>query len=116
MQTTLQKRKRRHARIRTKADGTATRPRLAVFRSNKHITAQLIDDTAGETLFSSHTRDIKNAQKKPLREVAKEVGVEIAKKAKGKKITNVVFDRGGFSYTGAVKALAEGAREEGLVF
>jgi len=107
------KRKRRHRRIRAKIVGTSERPRLAVFRSNKRMLAQIIDDTKGETLFSMTSMSSKG--KKPLEE-AKEAGKEIAKLAKGKKIEKVVFDRGGYIYTGKVRALAEGAREGGLEF
>lgn len=116
MQKTAQKtRKRtgRHARIRAKVSGTATRPRLAVFRSNKFIYAQLIDDTAGKTLAAVDSR---NEKAKTALDRATAVGAEIAKKAKAADITEVVFDRGGFRYQGAVAALATGAREGGLTF
>ncbi|MEX0933912.1 MAG: 50S ribosomal protein L18 [Candidatus Paceibacterota bacterium] len=114
MQTTLFKKQRRQRRIRAKISGTEERPRLAVFRSNKHIYAQLIDDTKGVTLVSAS--DKRKTEKKALKESAHDVGVELAKKAEAKKITNIVFDRGGFSYTGSVAALAEGARKGGLIF
>ena len=116
MQTTAYKRKRRHERIRSKVAGTPECPRLSVFRSNKYISAQLIDDTKHETLVTSHGRDLASAKGKPLVEMAKLVGADIAKKAGGKKVKQVVFDRGGFSYAGAIRALAESAREHGLVF
>lgn len=108
-----EKRIRRHARIRAKVSGTETMPRLSVFKSNKHISAQLIDDTKGITLVSSHSRDAKG---KSLLLKSSMIGKDIAEKAKAKKITHVVFDRGGFIYTGCVKAVAEGAREGGLTF
>jgi large subunit ribosomal protein L18 len=106
-------RTRRHGRIRTQAVGTAARPRLSVFRSNKFIYAQIIDDASGVTLAAAS--DVKEAKGKKV-ERAKTVGTELAKKAKAQKIESVVFDRGGFLYAGRVKALAEGAREGGLTF
>jgi len=116
MNTTSQKvlkRTRRHARIRSKISGTATCPRLAVFKSNRFIYAQLIDDETGKTLIGTDTRKAKG---KTTGERAKEIGQTIAVEAKKKGIERVVFDRGGFRYQGAVVALAEGAREGGLVF
>ena len=107
------KRTRRHARIRAKVSGTATCPRLAVFRSNRFIYAQLINDETGVTLVGTDTR---KAKAKTAVERAKEVGGMIAAEAKKKGIEKVVFDRGGFQYQGAVVALAEGAREGGLAF
>ncbi len=107
-----EKRNRRHARIRAKISGTADVPRLSVFKSNTALYAQLIDDTSGVTLASATSRGTKG---KGL-EYAKNLGAEIAKKAEGLKIKKIVFDRGGFIYTGKVKALAEGAREGGLSF
>ena len=109
-------RARRHKRVRNKLSGTAERPRLCVFRSNSNLYAQVIDDTKGITLVSASTldKDIKN--KKANVEAAKEVGLAIAVKAKEKKITKVVFDRGGYIYHGVVKSLAESAREGGLEF
>ncbi len=106
-------RKRRHAKIRTKLSGTAARPRLVVFKSLTSNYAQLIDDEVGKVL-TSHS-DIK-AKKGTKTEKAKEVGLEIAKKAQELKITEVVFDRNGYKYHGRVKAIAEGAREGGLKF
>ncbi len=101
-------RDRRRTRIRGKIRGTKDRPRLSVFRSNKHIYAQLIDDQAGETLAAaSGGGDISTASK---------VGKDLAKKALKLKIKKVVFDRGGYKYHGRVKALAEGARQGGLGF
>lgn len=108
------KRVRRHGRIRAKVQGTKETPRLAVFRSNKYIYAQLIDDVAGKTLATAS--DVSLKSKKTKVERAKEVGATLAKTAKEQKISAVVFDRGGFLFAGRVKALAEGAREGGLVF
>lgn len=95
---------RRHKRIRATISGTKERPRLSVFRSNKFIYAQLVDDVNGHTFAEAHDAD------------AKKVGVELAKKAKGLKIGEVVFDRGGYLYTGKIKAVADAAREGGLKF
>ncbi len=108
-------RQRRHARIRTKVSGTASCPRLCVFRSNKHIHAQIIDDVKGVTLVSCSSVELKLANGSNI-EAAKQIGAEIAKRAKAAKITNVVFDRGGYIYHGRVAALAEAAREAGLEF
>jgi large subunit ribosomal protein L18 len=106
-------RERRKKRIRAKIFGTSEKPRLSIFRSNKYITAQLIDDTAGETLAAATSKDVKG---KTVFERAKEVGASIAKQAQAKKISTVVFDRSGYLYTGSVSALATGAREAGLKF
>lgn len=106
-------RMRRHNRIRAKVSGTASVPRLAIFRSARHISAQLINDDAAATIASSS--DAKNTKGTKL-ERAEVVGTEIATKAKEKKITKVVFDRGGFLYAGRVKALADAARKAGLQF
>ncbi len=97
-------RTRRHNRIRAKVSGTPERPRLCVYKSNRYLEAQVIDDTKGVTLASIKTDD------------AKKAGVEIAKAAKAKGISAVVFDRGGFRYTGAIAVLADAAREGGLKF
>ncbi len=105
---------RRHRRVRGKISGTAERPRLAVFRSSKHIYAQIIDDMAGVTLASASSMDKGFEGFGGNIEAATKVGNAVAKKALEKGITNVVFDRGGFVYHGRVKALAEGAREGGL--
>ncbi|HRF60138.1 MAG TPA: 50S ribosomal protein L18 [Fimbriimonadaceae bacterium] len=105
----------RHGRVRKKVSGTPERPRLAVFRSLKHVTAQIIDDSAGHTLASAGTVE-KELAAAGNAEGAKKVGLELAKRAKEKGITKVVFDRGGFQYQGTVAALAEGAREGGLEF
>jgi len=104
----------RHKRVRAKAEGTATKPRLCVFRSNQFIYAQLIDDITGKTILAVNDSDTKGKEKKA--DSSKKVGMEIAKLAIEKKITEVIFDRGGNKYHGRVKALAEGAREGGLKF
>jgi len=108
------KRTLRHQRVRSKVIGTSDRPRLAVYRANANIYAQLIDDSVGKTLASASSIEIKAKSKKA--EVAMEVGKLLAKKAGEQKIASVVFDRGGYKYHGRVKALAEGAREGGLKF
>lgn len=105
-------RQRRHNRVRATITGTAERPRLAVFRSNRFISAQLIDDTAGHTLASAHGREFKG----PQSEQAAKVGGAIAKLATAKGVTKAVFDRGGYRYTAQVKALADAARTGGLTF
>jgi large subunit ribosomal protein L18 len=113
----IKKRLRRKKRIRAKIFGTKEMPRLSVFRSAKHIYAQLIDDEKNKTLVSASDLELKRSMKKLKKvEKAKEVGKLIAKKAKDLKIEKVVFDRGGYKYHGRVKALAEGAREGGLKF
>lgn len=107
-----------HKRIRAKISGTKEQPRLSVFRSNKHIFLQLIDDSSQKTLVSASDLKINPPAggKGTKTEIAKEVGKELAKLAKAKKIKKVVFDRGGYKYHGRVKASAEGAREGGLNF
>lgn len=107
------KRIRRHAKVRAQVFGTKERPRLAVFKSNRYIYAQIIDDTEGKTLASASS--IK-AKKGTLKENAARVGVEIAKAAKEKKVEKVVFDRGGFIYAGHVQVFADSARKAGLIF
>jgi len=112
-------RKRIHTRIRKKISGTPERPRLSVFKSSKHIYAQVIDDIAGVTLATASSLD--PALRKELKngstiEAASKVGASVAEKAKAKGIENVVYDRGGFIYHGRIKALAEAARENGLDF
>jgi large subunit ribosomal protein L18 len=102
-------------RIRKKIKGTAEKPRLCVFRSNAEIYAQLINDTNGHTLLSVSSLKLKDI-KGTKSEVAKQVGVHVAKAAKEAGINQVVFDRNGYLYHGRVKALAEGAREGGLIF
>jgi len=126
------KRERRRAKIRKTIKGTESRPRLSVFRSNKHIYLQFIDDSKGRTIFSFSDLDLAKVKKEELKEIflpkkikndlkgkklkAYQVGFLAAKKAQEKKIKKVVFDRGGFKYHGRVKFLAEGARQGGLVF
>ena len=110
---------KKHARVRKNLAGTAARPRLAVFRSNNHMYAQIIDDEAGRTLAAASTleKDIKEACEKTNNvDAAAQVGTAIAKKALDAGITTVVFDRGGFIYQGKVQALADAAREAGLDF
>jgi len=117
--TRLKGREIRHRRIRKKISGTNTRPRLAVFRSARHIYVQAIDDNAGSTLAASSTVAIQKSLKKIYtgnKEAAKAVGVDVANKLMEKSISSVVFDRGGFIFHGRVQALAEGAREAGLKF
>ena len=112
-------RENKHRKLRNRFSGTAERPRLAVFRSNNHMYAQIIDDTVGKTLVSASTldKDIKAELEKTNNvEAATVVGTVVAKKALEKGITTVVYDRGGFVYEGKVKALAEAAREAGLEF
>lgn len=110
--TNKELRKRRHARVRARVKGTAERPRLAVFRSNRFISAQIIDDGAGKTVVATHGREFKGSQSVQ----ATSVGAAIAKKAKAAGVTTVVFDRAGYRYGGQVKALADAAREGGLIF
>ena len=108
-------RERRHLRVREKVSGTAARPRLCVFRSNKHIEAQIIDDVKGVTLVSSSSVSLKLSNGGNC-EAAATVGADLAKKAVAKGIEEVVFDRTGYIYHGRVAALAEAARENGLKF
>lgn len=108
-------RDRRHARVRNKVSGTPERPRLSVYRSNKQIYAQIIDDVAGTTLVSTNSKKLKIENGGNI-EAASQVGQEIGKLAKDANINTVVFDRGGYLYHGRVKALAEAAREAGLEF
>ena len=112
-------RENKHRKLRNRFSSTAERPRLAVFRSNNHMYAQIIDDTVGKTLVSASTldKDVKAELEKTNNvEAATVVGTVVAKKALEKGITTVVYDRGGFVYEGKVKALAEAAREAGLEF
>jgi large subunit ribosomal protein L18 len=113
--TTRQRRERRHKRVRKDAFGTAERPRLVVFRSNRGIAAQLVDDAEGKTLAAASWLDKKNA-KGAKTDQAAEVGKQLAANAKKAGIERVIFDRGGYLYHGRVKALAEAAREGGLEF
>ncbi len=122
----INSREKRHKRIRQKIKGTKTRPRFSVFRSNKHIFLQLIDDVSGKTLISASDLNplaptVASGQaggkKKGAKvEVAKEIGKKLAELALEKKIKQVVFDRGGYKYHGRVKAVSEGAKEGGLKF
>ena len=107
-------RERRHSRVRALIKGTAERPRLAVYRSNRFVSAQLIDDTVGKTIAAAHGRDF--SAKGGMVAQAKSVGEAIAKAAKVVGIKTVVFDRAGYRYIGQVKALADASREEGLIF
>jgi large subunit ribosomal protein L18 len=103
-------------RIRGKVTGTEQRPRLAIFKSQKYIYVQVIDDAAGKTLVSASSKDADSGAKGANAAAAKAVGALIAKRAKDKGITRVVFDRGGYLYHGNIKALADAARENGLEF
>ena len=119
MGSQLQGRERRKLRIRRKIQGTPERPRLSVFRSLKHIYAQVVDDVAGKTLAHASTlaKDVKpQAAEVAKKEAAKLVGKAIAAQLKAKGVTKVVFDRNGYMYHGRIQALAEGAREGGLDF
>ncbi|MBP5209403.1 MAG: 50S ribosomal protein L18 [Clostridia bacterium] len=107
---------KRHKRVRGKISGTADRPRLAVYRSNAHISAQIIDDTAGRTLVSASTYEKDFSGIGSNKEAAKIIGQTIAQRALEKGISNVVFDRGGYIYHGRVSELAAGAREGGQQF
>lgn len=106
---------KRHARVRAKLAGTAERPRLNVYRSNKHIYAQIIDDTNGVTIAQSSSKNLGLDNGSNV-EAAKQVGEAVAKAAVDKGVTAVVFDRGGYLYHGRIQALAEAARENGLQF
>ncbi len=107
---------RRHRRIRAKVSGTSDKPRLSVYRSNKFIYGQLIDDVSGTTVIAVSDMLLNSGTKKSKLEKARIVGAMLGKMAVDKKIEKIVFDRGGFIYTGRVKALADGAREAGLKF
>jgi large subunit ribosomal protein L18 len=109
----VNKRTQRHRRIRAKVKGSAERPRLAFFKSNRYVYAQVIDDVRGATLAAASSREVKG---KSMAEQAKVVGEAVAKAALAKKVVQVVFDRGGFSYTGKVKIFADAARAAGLDF
>ncbi len=108
----------RHKRVRAKISGLPDRPRLSVFRSASHIYAQLIDDRQGHTIAAASSLHDEQSSNKTISktEVSKAVGTSIAKKAKGLGVTRVVLDRGGYKYHGRVQALADAAREEGLIF
>jgi large subunit ribosomal protein L18 len=114
--TTREARLRRHRRVRGRVTGTAERPRLVVFRSNRGIEAQLVDDTAGRTLAAASWLGVKKSFKGNKTEQAAEVGKLLAASAKKAGVESVVFDRGGYLYHGRVKALADAAREGGLQF
>ena len=115
---TAEARERRHERVRKKVSGTAGRPRLSVYRSLKYVYAQLIDDSAGNTLASASSieKDFAAEGNKANKAAARKVGMVLAERAKGKGIKKVVFDRSGYRYHGSIKELAEGAREGGLEF
>jgi large subunit ribosomal protein L18 len=110
------KKARRTRRVRARVKGTTARPRLAVFRSLKHISAQVIDDATGKTLASARDTDVKAKKGEKPTEIAKSVGTLLAEHAKAAKVTKVVFDRRDKQYHGRIRALAEGAREGGLEF
>jgi len=116
MDAKVERRQKLKWRIRKKISGTAECPRLSVFRSNKEIYAQLVDDVNGITIASSNSRNKEIELKGNKVEISKSVGSSIASKAKAKGIERVVFDRGGYLYHGRVKAIADGAREGGLNF
>jgi len=110
-------RKRRHRRVRKKVRGTSQRPRLSVFRSNRHVYAQLVDDVTGRTLASASTMEKQvRVPKSATVDAAKAAGMRLGERAKAAGITAVVFDRGGFKFHGQVAAVADGAREAGLTF
>jgi large subunit ribosomal protein L18 len=114
-----QARQHRHVRVRAKIEGSEARPRLSVFRSLSHIYAQVIDDSAGNTIAAASTLEAEikgQLEGKKKSEEAKVIGTVVAQRAISKGVKQVVFDRGGFKYQGRVKALAEGAREAGLKF
>lgn len=104
----------RHRRVRAKITGTENRPRLSVFRSNRHLVIQLIDDISGRTLAYGDDRQTMSDAARPARAYA--LGEHIAKKAKELQIHHIVFDRGGYAYHGVIKAVADGARKGGLIF
>ena len=114
--TKLKRRKRIHSRVRKKIQGTAEKPRLNIFRSNRFIYAQVIDDVSGTTLASASSFEAAVANEGNKSEQAKEVGKLIAERAKAAGVDGVLFDRGGYLYHGRVKSLADGAREGGLNF
>ncbi len=110
--TKIEQRNRRHKRIRAKVIGSADKPRLSVFRSNRYISVQIIDDEKNITLAS----EVSTKKDGTKLQGAEKVGERIAEKAKALKITRIVFDRGGFNYTGKIKVLADAARKGGLIF
>lgn len=107
---------KKRVRIRKKVFGTPERPRLSVYRSSKHMYAQIVDDTAGKTLVATSTRTIEGIKSTSSVDAAKAVGVQIAKLAKEKNINNIVFDRSGYLYHGRIQAVADAAREAGIKF
>ena len=114
--TNREQRERRHRRIRARVIGTDAKPRLCVYKSNKFIYGQIVDDSKGKTLFAVSDIKLDSGTKKTKVEKARIVGAMLGKMAVDKNIKKIAFDRGGFIYTGRVKALAEGAREAGLDF
>lgn len=116
LKTSKNARTRRHIRVRRKVEGNESRPRLAVFRSNKHIVAQVIDDIKGVTIASASTNEKGFSGTTSNVEAAKKVGETVAKRAKEKGVDKVVFDRGGYKYHGRVAAVADAAREAGIEF
>lgn len=108
------RRQKRHRRIRARVVGTAEKPRLSVYRSNKHMYAQLINDEAGETLVSASSLEL--GLDEPLMQAAETVGKTIAQRGREAGVSKIVFDRGGYNYTGRIKTLAEAARDNGLTF
>jgi large subunit ribosomal protein L18 len=116
LRTKQEQRRRRHARVRKHVMGTEATPRLAVFRSNKHIYVQAIDDIAGRTLASASTMEKAHSGATATVDAARAVGKSIGERLKATGVTKVVFDRGGFKYHGRVAAVADGAREAGLEF
>ena len=111
-----EQREKRHRRVRAKIHGTKDRPRLCIFKSNKHIYAQIINDDKGFTLIFASDLEVKDSKKDKKVNLAQKIGELIANRAKDKKITKVVFDRGGFKYHGRIKTLADEARKHGLQF
>lgn len=110
------RRLKRRTRIRSKVQGTGDKPRLSVFRSNKYMYVQIINDEKGETILGASEKNLEKAETGNSIDKSKKLGMLIAKQAIAKKIKNVVFDRSGYAYHGKVKAIAEGAREGGLNF
>ena len=116
MKSRLEARRRRHVRVRKAVVGTAQRPRLAVFRSNRYLYAQVIDDKTGRTLAAASSQEVSLRTKSLSVETATEIGKLVAERAKSAGVDSVVFDRGGFTYHGRIKALADAARASGLEF
>lgn len=114
--TSVAKRQRRRARVRARIQGTAERPRLSVYRSNRSMSVQLIDDVAGRTLATASTRNTKSTAKEAKTDAARHLGEQIAEQAIKLQIRRIVFDRNGYAYHGRVAAVAEGARAKGLEF